>query len=123
MLRLFSFLPPIGFYILAAAILAGTWSMHTSMLAANPQADTNQVWLVGGILAFLLAFGGFQKRMEIRAEAQKPRVSSSDVLQKLTPTETGKKDRDLDVPPTVSRQPDADSPLARVRARSAPLEH
>jgi hypothetical protein len=122
MLRVFSFLPPIGFYVLAVAVLAATYSFHSTLMSADPEADTNQVWLVGGIFAFLLAFGGVQKRMEEREQAAKPRVSSADVLQKLTPTETGKKDGELDLPPPSVHGPDANSPLGRVRARSNPLE-
>ena len=123
MFRVFSFLPPIGFYVLAAAVLAATYSLHANMMVTDPASDTNQVWLVGGILSFLLAFGGVQKHIEEREQAAKPRVSSADVLQKLTPTETGKTDGDLDLPPPTLHGPDADSPLGRLRARSNPLEH
>lgn len=122
MFRMFSFLPPIGSYILAIGILCGTYFLQGEMLAADPEADVNKVWLVGGILAFLLGFGGFQKSMELKGEAMKPRVSSSDVLQKLTPTETGTADNDLEAPPPTFHGPDADSPLGRVRARSNPME-
>ncbi len=122
MLRLFGFLPPIGFYALAICALAATWSAHEAFLASNPDGDTNKIWLVGGILAFLLAFGGFQKSLENRAKASRPRVSSADVMQKLTPTETGTADRGLDVPPDNVHGPDADSPLGRIRARSEPVE-
>lgn len=122
MLRMFNFLPPIGHYVLAICVLAGTHSIQSMLLAADPQADINKVWLVGGILAFLLAFSGFQKAMEAREEAKKPRVSSADVMQKLTPMETGKVDTDLDVPPETVHGPDANSPLGRVRARSESLE-
>lgn len=123
MLRLFSFLPPIGFYVLAIAVLAGTYSFHVNILAENPDADTNRIWLVGGILAFLLGFSGFQKAMEDRGKAAEPRVSSSDVLQKLTPTTTGTKDGDLDIPPPIAHGPEANSPLGRVRARSSQLQN
>lgn len=122
MFRAFGFLPPIGFYVLAAAVLAGTYSLHSNILDGDPEANTNQVWLVGGIIAFLLGFGGLQKRMEEREQASQPRVSSADVLQKLSPSETGRKDGDLDVPPPSVHGPDANTPLGRVRARSNPLE-
>ncbi len=122
MFRMFSFLPPIAFYILAACALAATYSAQNAYLEANPGADANKIWLVGGIIAFLMGFGGFQKAMENRADAKKPRVSSADVMQKLTPTETGKADKGLDVPPENVLGPDADSPLGRVRARSGSLE-
>lgn len=122
MLRMFGFLPPIGFYVLAACVLAGTYSVQTTLVAANPEVDVNKIWLVGGILAFLLGFGGFQKMMENRAEANRPTVSSADVMQKLTPTETGKANPDLDVPPENAHGPEADSPLGRLRARSETLE-
>lgn len=122
MLRMFSFLPPIGSYILALGVLAGTYYLQDAMLASNPDADVNKVWLIGGILAFLLAFGGFQRSIEMRSEKMQPRVSSSDVLQKLTPTETGMADPELDVPPATVHAPEADSPLGRLRARSNPLE-
>ncbi len=118
MLRMFGFLPPIGFYVLALTALAATLSVKDAFLAANPDGDTNKIWLVGGIFAFLLAFGGFQKSLENRARANQPRVSSADVMQKLTPTETGKADRSLDGPPTMVHGPDADSPLGRIRAKS-----
>ena len=123
MFRMFSFLPPVGSYILALGILGGTYFMQAALIAENPDADVNRIWLVGGIIAFLLGFGGFQRSMELRSEAQQPRVSSADVLQKLTPTETGLPDNDLDAPPPSLHGPDADSPLGRVRARSTqPLE-
>ena len=122
MLRMFSFLPPIGSYILAVGVLAGTYYLQAAMVASDPDTDVNKVWLVGGLLAFLLAFGGFQKSIELRSEKMQPRVSSSDVLQKLTPTETGVADQELDVPPQAMHAPDADSPLGRIRARSNPLE-
>jgi len=122
MLRMFDLLPPIGFYVLAICAFAATYSAQDALLASNPEADTNKIWLVGGIITFLLGFGGFQKTMENRADANKPRVSSADVMQKLTPTETGKADKGLDVPPASATGPDADSPLGRVRARSGSLE-
>ncbi len=122
MFRMFSFLPPIGSYILALGVFGGTYYLQSAMLAENPEADVNKIWLVGGILAFLLGFGGFQRSIEMRSEAMQPRVSSSDVLQKLTPSETGTPDNDLEVPPPTLHGPDADSPLGRVRARSNPME-
>lgn len=123
MLRMFSFLPPVGLYILAIVALGGTYFAQEAVLAANPEADINKIWLVGGILAFLLGFGGFQKSLEARDAANTPRVSSADVLQKLTPTETGAPDAGLEVPPPSQHGPDADSPLGRLRARSEPMEH
>jgi len=122
MLRMFSFLPPIGFYILAICVLAGTYSLQMTLQAADAEADFNKIWLVGGLLAFLLGFGGFQKSLEERENARQPRVSSADVMQKLTPTETGKANPDLDVPPEGAHGPEADSPLGRLRARSEPVE-
>jgi hypothetical protein len=119
---MFSFLPPVGSYILALGVLGGTYYLQAAMLAADPETDVNKIWLVGGILAFLLGFGGFQKSIEMKSEAMKPRVSSSDVLQKLSPSETGVADHDLDVPPPSLHGPEANSPLGRVRARSNPLE-
>lgn len=122
MSRMFSFLPPIGSYILAVGILAGTYFLQDAMRVADPTADVNKVWLVGGLLGFLLAFGGFQRSVEMRNEKMQPRVSSTDVLQKLTPTETGVADQNLNVPPASVHAPDADSPLGRIRARSNPME-
>jgi hypothetical protein len=122
MFRMFSFLPPIASYILALLVMVATYYAQAGMLAANPDADVNKVWLVGGIVAFLLAFGGFQKSIERRSERMTPRVSSSDVLQKLTQKETGKPDPDLDIPVHPHHAPDANSPLGRVRARSNPME-
>lgn len=118
MLRFFSFLPPIGSYILAIGILSGTYFLQDAMRLADPSADVNKVWLVGGLLAFLLAFGGVQKSIEMRNEKMQPRVSSSDVLQKLTPTEKGVADQNLNVPPASVHAPDVNSPLGRIRARS-----
>lgn len=123
MLRVFSFLPPIGSYILAAAVVAGTYSYHAAILAETPDADTNRIWLVGGIIAFLLVFNGFQKAMEDRGNAAQPRVSSADVLQKLTPSQTGTPDNDLDVPPPSLNGPEDNSPLARVRRRSSQIQN
>ncbi len=123
MFRMFSFLPPIGSYILAIGVLAGTYYLQSAMVEADPEANVNRIWLVGGILGFLLGFGGFQKSMEMRGEAMQPRVSSSDVLQKLTPTETGNASAELDGPPDNTHGPDADSPLGRIRARSNPVEN
>jgi len=121
MLRMFSFLPPIGCYALAVAVLFGTYSLRSSLEASEGNL-ASQILLVGGIIAFLLAFLGFQRSLEQKDEAQKPRVSSEEVLQKLTPTETGLPDADLEVPPRPLSGPSADSPLGRVRARSDRLE-
>lgn len=122
MLRMFNFLPPIGFYLLAICVLAGTYTLQTTLQAVEVEVDFNKIWLVGGILAFLLGFGGFQKSLEEREKANQPTVSSADVMQKLTPTETGKANPDLDIPPEGAHGPEADSPLGRLRARSEPLE-
>ncbi|MEO1026445.1 MAG: hypothetical protein AAFX07_12930 [Pseudomonadota bacterium] len=119
MLRMFSFLPPIGSYVLAICALLAAYSVQEAVLINDPEADIKQVWLVGGIVAFLLAFGGFQKSLENRASAKEPRVSSADVMQKLTPTETGRKDASLDVPSPLATGPEADTPLGRLRAKSA----
>ncbi len=118
MLRMFGFLPPIGCYALAAIALVATYILQLRLVNAGEPADS-RIYVVGGILAFLLGFVGFQKYLEQREEAQRPRVSSSDVMQKLVPKETGLKDNDLDAPPELVNGPAADSPLARVRARSA----
>lgn len=118
MLRMFGFLPPIGCYALAAVVLVATYTLQVSLANAGEPADS-RIYVVGGILAFLLGFAGFQRYLEQRDEAQRPRVSSSDVMQKLAPKETGLKDSELDGPPENLHGPAADSPLARVRARSA----
>lgn len=117
MLRMFSFLPPVGCYVLSALALAGTYLIHSRLTAAGEAVDSS-IYVVGGIVAFLFAFAGFQKSLEERDRASRPRVSSDEVLQKLTPTETATKDRSLDIPPPVLSGPAADSPLGRVRARS-----
>ena len=96
--------------------------IQTTLQAVEVEVDFNKIWLVGGILAFLLGFGGFQKSLEEREKANQPTVSSADVMQKLTPTETGKANPDLDIPPEGAHGPEADSPLGRLRARSEPLE-
>lgn len=117
MFRMLGFLPPIGFYVLSAAVMAATWSVHDYFIEAGEPVDT-RIYVVGGILAFLLGFGGFQKTLENREQASRPRVSSAEVMQKLAPSETGKKDPELDGPPTELHGPSADSPLGRIRARS-----
>ena len=117
MFRMFSFLPPIGFYALAVVALVATYFLQIGLAEAGEPVDT-RIYVVGGLLAFLLAFAGFQKSWEEREEANKPRVSSADVMQKLAPKETGLPDADLDVPPENVSGPAAGSPLARVRARS-----
>ena len=117
MLRMFGFLPPIGFYALVVVVLVATYFIQMSLIEAG-EAPDSRVFVVGGILAFLLGFAGLQKAMVQREEAQRPRVSSSDVMQKLAPKETGLKDSTLDAPPETVHGPPADSPLARVRARS-----
>ena len=117
MLRMFSFMPPLGCYALAVAALGATYLAQMAVIERSGAADS-RLYVVGGILAFLLAFLGFQRSLEQREEAQRPRVSSADVLQKLTPTETGQPDAELDVPPADLHGPAADSPLGRVRARS-----
>ena len=118
MFRMFGFLPPIGCYALAAVVLGATYLAQTSLIEAGGVPDS-RIYVVGGILAFLLGFAGFQKSIWEREEAQRPRVSSSDVMQKLVPKETGLKDEELDGPPAQVSGPAADSPLARVRARSS----
>lgn len=122
MFRMFSFLPPIASYILAMGVIASTFYLQAGLLEANPDTDVNKVWLIGGIVAFLVAFGGFQKSIENRSEKMQPRVSSADVLQKLTPTETAVADPSFDVSPSPMQTLDANSPLGRVRARSNPVE-
>ena len=121
MLRIFSFLPPIGCYVLAAGALAASYAIHLEIIARGDPADT-RVFVVGGILAFLLGFAGLQKSMEQRENAQKPRVSSAEVMQKLTAKETGLADPELDAPPEHLHGPAEDSPLGRVRARSGPVD-
>ena len=120
MFRMFSFLPPIGSYILAAGVLAGTYYAQAEMLAGNPDADVNKIWLVGGIVTFLLAFGGIQRSMEIRGEAMTPRVSSSDVMEKLTHGDVAEPRPEPEMPSHMIHEPAEDSPLTRVRARSNP---
>ncbi len=120
MFRSFSFLPPIGSYTLAVGVLAGTYYAQAEMLADNPDADVNRIWLVGGILAFLLAFGGLQKSMELRGEAMTPRVSSSDVMEKLAHADMSEPRPEPDMPSHMIHEPAEDSPLTRVRARSNP---
>ncbi len=121
MLRMFGFLPPAGCYLLAALAMGTTYWIQTTIAEANGVSDS-RIYVVGGIIAFLLAFAGFQKSLEQKEKAQKPRVSSEEVMQKLTPTETGTKEGTLDVPPPLVGGPAADSPLGRVRARSGPAE-
>ncbi len=119
MLGMFSFLPPVGFYAFAGTAVAGTWWLHNLVVQAGEPADT-RIFVVGGILAFLFAFLGYQKSLEEREEKNRPRVSSDEVMQKLAPAETGRKDRSLDVPPPSAHGPADDTPLGRLRARSRP---
>ena len=123
MFRMFSFLPPVVSYVLALGVLGGTYYLQAAMGAADPETDTNRIWLVGGIFAFLLAFGGFQRGMEQRVKSMQPRVSSADVMQKLAGAETAGLSRDLDLPSHDVHAPQADSPLGRVRARSVSRDH
>ena len=118
MLRMFGFLPPVGCYVLATVVLALTYGAHMAVIESGAPPDT-RIFVVGGILAFLLAFAGHQKYLADREEASRPRVSSSDVMQKLVPKETGTKDEALDMPPQIVSGPAPGSPLARVRAKSA----
>ena len=118
MLRLFSALPSFANYALAGLITFGTYFIAETMTPPGEPVDT-RLYVVGGIVAFLFGLGGFLKMQEEREAEAKPRVSSSDVMQKLTPTETGAANKDLDgVPPENLSGPAADSPLGRVRARS-----
>ena len=117
MLRMFSFLPPIGCYALAVGALVASYGLQMELVARGNPADT-RIYVVGGIVAFLLGFAGFQKSLELRENAAKPRVSSAEVLQKLSTPETGTADPELDVPPKTLSGPADDSPLGRVRARS-----
>lgn len=117
MLRIFSFMPPFACYALSMAALGATYLAQMAMIENSGAADT-RIYVVGGIFAFLLAFVGFQRTLEQKEEASRPRVSSQDVLQKLTPTETGLPDPELNGPPEDLHGPAADSPLGRVRARS-----
>ena len=121
MLRIFSFLPPIGCYVLAAGALFASYALQMELIARGQPADS-RIYVVGGILAFLLGFAGFQKSMEQRENAKKPRVSSAEVMQKLTAPESGIADPELDVPPENLSGPAEDSPLGRIRARSGPID-
>ncbi len=121
MLQMFSFLPPVACYGLAALSVAATFSVQTMLESAGYPADS-RVYVVGGILAFLLAFAGYQKSIANRERAQQPRVSSDEVLQKLSVKESGLADPGLDIPPENPSGPAADSPLGRIRARSQSLE-
>lgn len=117
MFRLFAALPPFALYALAALTAVATWFLTSSFAVAGDPVDSRW-YVVGGILAFLFFFSGFQKSLEERQEAAKPRVSSEDVLQKLSPKESGMADKNLDVPPPDRHGPAADTPLGRIRARS-----
>lgn len=121
MLQIFSFLPPVAFYGLAGMVVAGTLSVQSMLESAGQPADS-RVYVVGGIMTFLFLFVGYQRSVEKREEASKPRVSSDEVLQKLSVKESGLADPGLDVPPENPSGPAADSPLGRVRARSQSLE-
>lgn len=121
MQRMFSFLPPIACYALAATVLIATYFTQVAIINATGMSDS-RVFVVGGIIAFLLSFVGFQRSLIQKEEANRPRVSSEDVLQKLSPKETGKADPDLNVPADIIDGPAADSPLGRVRARSGAID-
>lgn len=117
MLRMFNFMPPIAYYGLSVVAVVATY-LAQMMMIENAGAADSRVYVVGGIMAFLMAFVGFQRSIEQREEANRPRVSSQEVLQKLSTPETGMADPELDVPPEDLHGPSADSPLGRVRARS-----
>jgi len=121
MLQMFSFMPPVACYAMAAVVGAGTFSAQNMVVSAGNAPDS-RIYVVGGILAFLLAFVGYQRSLEKRDEAMKPTVSSDEVLQKLSVAETGQADSDLEARPQLVNGPPADSPLGRVRARSEALE-
>ena len=118
---MFSFLPPIAFYALAATALIATYFIQVAITNATGMSDS-RVFVVGGIVAFLLSFVGFQRSLEQKEKASLPRVSSHEVLQKLSPTETGRAEPDLNVLADNIDGPAADSPLGRIRARSGAID-
>lgn len=120
MLNIFNFMPPVACYGLAGATVVVTYFAQIAVTESTGAADS-RVYVVGGILAFLIAFLGFQRTLEQRDEARRPRVSSHDVLQKLAPSETGLADPDLNQPPKGLLGPEADSPLGRIRSRSSQI--
>lgn len=74
-------------------------------------------YMVGGLIALLLAFLGYQRSIEERSN-RRPRVSSTEVMSKLTPMAPGTADADLDlIAPRVTSKADPDSPLGRIQAR------
>lgn len=119
-MRIFSFLPPIASYVFAGAIVACTFYYQAEVTAADPTADVSRIWLIGGILAFLLGFGGFQKSLERRGEKLQPSVNSMDVLAKLNVKVTDEPVPEPEIVPTPDQWLDADSPLGRLRAKSNP---
>lgn len=121
MLGMFSFLPPIAFYALAAVAVIGTYFTQVAVINATGMSDS-RVFVVGGIVAFLLFFVGFQRSLDQKEKASQPRVSSHDVLQKLSPKETGKADPELNIRLDELEGPSADSPLGRIRARSGAID-
>lgn len=74
-------------------------------------------YVLGGIIALLFVFLGYQR--SIADSSRKPRVTSTEVMSKLSPMATGMADPDLDLvaPRTVSKA-DPNSPLGRIQARA-----
>ncbi|NNE87528.1 MAG: hypothetical protein HKN27_05580 [Silicimonas sp.] len=86
--------------------------------ALTPPPMDYSGYIVGGLIALLLAFLGYQRSIEDRSSRQ-PRVTSTEVMSKLSPMATGTADPDLDlVPPRTISKADPNSPLGRIQARA-----
>ncbi|MCV6591390.1 MAG: hypothetical protein OIF48_00445 [Silicimonas sp.] len=120
MFNLFNVMPPVACYALAATSLIATYFTQIAVIESSGAPDS-RVYVVGGIVAFLLGFVGFQRKLEQRDAASRPRVSSSDVLQKLSPGQDGQAAPELNLRPDGLHGPDADSPLGRVRSRTSEI--
>lgn len=86
--------------------------------ALTPPPLNYSGYVAGGIIVLLLTFVGYQRSVEDRA-SRRPRVTSTEVMSKLTPMATGMADPDLAlVAPRRVSKADPDSPLGRIQARS-----
>ena len=92
--------------------------MNGREAALTPPPINYSGYVVGGIIVLLLTFVGYQRTLEDRA-SRRPRVSSTDVMSKLTPMAPGDAKPEFEMAPRQrTSKADPDSPLGRIQARS-----